>query len=625
LLSLSTALVACAAPPVTDDAGDAARDAGDARADGSSRDAMIEDAGSTEDAAVDAGSADDAAVEDVSATDAQASDAATDAGSVDGASTDASTGADARDAFVADTGADAGTDARDAGADARDASADTVDAGPVDAGCMSMAACDDRNACTTDTCVMGGCVNTPRVIDDGDVCTTDSCDPMTGVAHAPIANCCTTPAMCASGVCTANRCVAATCSDGMRNGTETAVDCGGGGCPPCVDGRACVVGGDCRSGLCAGNVCVECVVPTTCPGMDTECRARACTSNRCGFRDTTVGTVTTAQTPGDCRRNECDGMGVARPVAFAADLPDDGLQCTVDTCAGATPTFTPQMSGFTCSQSGGIACDGAEQCLAAPLVTATSPADGVSALVATVSVTFSTAMNATTITGQTSGGACSGSVQLSLDNFATCEAFAASAPVTSMGGTVATFTVRPGMLANRAYKLRVTTAVRNTAGLALAATYTHAAGFNTNATAVRNETNAADEADYCVVQFPTTITAQQGTMTPTVYARLYEAGVTEAPGASATVRAQLGVGPATANPQWEAGWTWSNATFNVQVGNDDEYQGSFVVPPAGSWRYAYRVSFDGGMRWTYCDTNGAGSNGGMTFELSQLGSLTSTP
>jgi hypothetical protein len=620
LLSLSTALVACAAPPVTDDAGDAAREAGDARTDGSSRDAMIDDASPAEDAAVDATV--DAAVEDVAAADATALDAQSDArggDAADGGAVDASTGTDARDAFVVDSGAvDAATDARDASTDARDA-------GPVDAGCMSMAACDDRNACTTDTCVMGGCVNTMRVIDDGDVCTTDSCDPMTGVAHAPIANCCTVNAMCASGVCTGNRCVAATCSDGMRNGTETAVDCGGGACPACVDGRACLMSRDCRSGLCVGNVCVECVAATTCPGMDTECRARTCASNRCGFRDAIAGTVTSAQTPGDCRRNECDGMGVARPVAFAADLPDDGLQCTVDTCVGATPTFTPRTSGFVCTQLGGIACDGAGQCLAAPLVTATSPADGVSALVATVSVTFSTAMNATTITGQTSAGACSGSVQLSIDNFATCEAFAASAPVMSMGGTVASLTVRPGMLANRTYRLRVTTAVRNAAGLALAATYTHAAGFNTNTTAVLNETNAAAEADYCVVQFPSTITAQQGTMTSMVYARLYEAGVTETPGASAMVRAQVGVGPATANPQWEAGWTWSNATFNVQVGNDDEYQGAFMVPPAGSWRYAYRVSFDGGMRWTYCDTNGAGSNATFTFELSQLGSLVSTP
>jgi len=38
---------------------------------------------------------------------------------------------------------------------------------------------------------------------------------------------------------------AGTCSDGTKNGAETDVDCGGGTCSPCPDGKACVASSDC--------------------------------------------------------------------------------------------------------------------------------------------------------------------------------------------------------------------------------------------------------------------------------------------------------------------------------------------------------------------------------------------
>jgi hypothetical protein len=67
----------------------------------------------------------------------------------------------------------------------------------------------------------------------------------------------------------------------------------------------------------------------------------------------------------------------------------------------------------------------------------------------------------------------------------------------------------------------------------------------------------------------------------------------------------------------------------MQVGNNDEYQATFTGPATGSYRYAYRVSLDGGASWTYCDNNqsdaGAGSNPGLTFNLEDLGSITITP
>ena len=43
---------------------------------------------------------------------------------------------------------------------------------------------------------------------------------------------------------------APTCADGVKNGTETGVDCGGASCPRCVAGQGCGKGSDCVSGVC---------------------------------------------------------------------------------------------------------------------------------------------------------------------------------------------------------------------------------------------------------------------------------------------------------------------------------------------------------------------------------------
>jgi hypothetical protein len=54
----------------------------------------------------------------------------------------------------------------------------------------------------------------------------------------------------------AGRCeAAASCSDGIKNGTETDIDCGGGSCPLCAEGRACAEGSDCTTGFCPSGVC----------------------------------------------------------------------------------------------------------------------------------------------------------------------------------------------------------------------------------------------------------------------------------------------------------------------------------------------------------------------------------
>jgi len=137
-----------------------------------------------------------------------------------------------------------------------------------------------------------------------------------------------------------------------------------------------------------------------------------------------------------------------------------------------------------------------------------------------------------------------------------------------------------------------------------------------------NETDKVAELDFCVLQFPGTITGTAGDTSPLVFGRVFENGLTSLAGAHPQIRAELGVGPAGVNPATTAGFTWVPSVFNVQVGNDDEYQASFVLPAAGTYGYTTRFTRDG-TNWTYCDLNGAGANAGLTFEPAQLGVLTS--
>ncbi|MGV3624779.1 MAG: Ig-like domain-containing protein, partial [Archangium sp.] len=137
-------------------------------------------------------------------------------------------------------------------------------------------------------------------------------------------------------------------------------------------------------------------------------------------------------------------------------------------------------------------------------------------------------------------------------------------------------------------------------------------------------TTAAEEINYCALQFPTSFSVATGAQTPTIYARVFQSGVTEAAGAASNIVVQLGYGANMTSPLSTA-WNWVPASFNVQVGNDDEYQASFVSPmAAASYAYTARASLDG-VNWTACDINGAGSNGGLDLQTTQLGVMTVTP
>jgi hypothetical protein len=581
--------------------------------------------------------------------------------------------------------------------------------------------------------------------------------------------------------------------------------------------------GDCKENQCNGSGAIVAVPKDSDlpPEDGNQCTAQACSSGAvqfpplppgtacnqnggqvCSSAGTCVACVDGSQCPsGVCSNNACQNPA-------CDDNVKNGTESDVD-CGGTCATKC--ANGKTCNvntdcQSGN--CNGGT-CAAPPAVLSTTPANnGTAVAPTTVAVTFNQEMNPATLTAQTSAGACTGSLQVSLDDFATCIALEGP-PVMSGGNTVATLTPAPGLLVNRRYKIRVTTAATNTTGVPLASAFTQANGFtatspnlcngsvvisqvygggggsgatykndfvelhnrgtteidlssmsiqyaaatgtswgklnlsktipaggyfliqlaggntgsdlpapdltgsidmsgtngkialvanqtiitsgvscptgaeildfvgygtancseggtavpalstslsgqrvqngcadvNNNsidfvtgapaprnsaspaavcACVVQNESDAGLEADYCNVQFPINFSVATGGATPLIYGRIFEAGVTEAAGLNNLIRAQLGYGLSSVNPQYGS-WTWTNAAYNTQVGNDDEYQATFLAPAPGSYRYAYRFSLDQGVSWTVCDTNGAGSNPGLTLELGDLPVMTVTP
>lgn len=121
--------------------------------------------------------------------------------------------------------------------------------------------------------------------------------------------------------------------------------------------------------------------------------------------------------------------------------------------------------------------------------------------------------------------------------------------------------------------------------------------------------------DYAVLQFPPSISMAPGN-TPDIFGQVYSSGITDPPGQGAGIIAQVGYGPDNSDPS-AGGWTWFAASFNVQVGNNDEYVGMMNVTQTGTYDYAYRFSGTQGDTWTYADLDGT-TNGYSSANAGQL-------
>ena len=115
-----------------------------------------------------------------------------------------------------------------------------------------------------------------------------------------------------------------------------------------------------------------------------------------------------------------------------------------------------------------------------PAVLSTMPADGATPPANTaIVVTFTEPMDGASLTTQVAHGPCTGAIQVSKDGFATCEGFVSAFALLSSGDTVATLVPVPGLLVNRTYRIRVTTAALAADGRPMTADHVQATGFTT--------------------------------------------------------------------------------------------------------------------------------------------------
>ncbi|MEZ4221462.1 MAG: hypothetical protein R3B13_11095 [Polyangiaceae bacterium] len=129
---------------------------------------------------------------------------------------------------------------------------------------------------TTGMCVNGACAFHPS----GTVCGAASCS---GNVESP-ADTCNGSGTCVDGgqttcagsyVCSGGKCQ--TCGDGVKNGTETDVDCGGGGtCAKCVNGKKCTSGADCSSNACIDGYCCNTTCTATCMACNVAGKLGTC-------------------------------------------------------------------------------------------------------------------------------------------------------------------------------------------------------------------------------------------------------------------------------------------------------------------------------------------------------------
>ncbi|MSP58922.1 MAG: hypothetical protein EXR72_01035 [Myxococcales bacterium] len=134
---------------------------------------------------------------------------------------------------------------------------------------------------------------------------------------------------CDSNVCMNGVCSIAGCMDMVKNGKETDLDCGGGMCPGCDDGKVCVAGSDCKNALCAGG---KCVTPTCLDkaknGVETDVDCGGGGMMNCAkCADGKACAANTDCTSGVCTANVCKAAG-------CMDMIMNGAETDVDCGAG---------------------------------------------------------------------------------------------------------------------------------------------------------------------------------------------------------------------------------------------------------------------------------------------------
>jgi hypothetical protein len=116
-------------------------------------------------------------------------------------------------------------------------------------GCFNDTDCGVSYACSQNDCF--SCADGIKNGFEADVDCGGDCDSKCNTGQT-----CNTASDCFNGVCAGGVCAAPSCTDSVKNGNEADVDCGGICALNCGPGKQCNSNGDCQSNQCVNNMCL---------------------------------------------------------------------------------------------------------------------------------------------------------------------------------------------------------------------------------------------------------------------------------------------------------------------------------------------------------------------------------
>jgi hypothetical protein len=172
----------------------------------------------------------------------------------------------------------------------------------------------------------------------------------------------------------------ASCTDGVKNGAETDVDCGG-SCGPCAIAQLCATSSDCATGVCVGGHCQSptcsdgikngnetgvdcggaCFVAEICDGVDNDCNGTVDD----GLGTTTCGIGACQVTLPFCTSGSPTACVAGTPgVEICDGLLDDDCDGTVDNgCSCTNGQVQSCYTGSAATNSVGACHNGSQTCV----------------------------------------------------------------------------------------------------------------------------------------------------------------------------------------------------------------------------------------------------------------------
>lgn len=229
-------------------------------------------------------------------------------------------------------------------------------------GCATGGDCLDGVCGPGKTCLAPSCADLVKNGSETDIDCGGSCAPINRCADGQ--GCSILGTNCVNSVCTTGVCQMSSCGDMTKNGTETDVDCGGLSCGKCADTKICLVAADCLSGVCPAATHL-CAVPSCMDavknGTETDLNCGGTMCPKCAD-----GSACVAGT--DCGSGVCSAANVCA-VPTCGDLVKNGTETAID-CGGSCASMMKRCANnLACLVAGDCAsgvCPAATHLCAAP-------------------------------------------------------------------------------------------------------------------------------------------------------------------------------------------------------------------------------------------------------------------